>query len=203
MRIKRTVNIQAMKNLLQTLKKTSVKVGWQGDLAKTAFIQEYGAQLKGGQPYMVDNKGYLTFLRKDSALGQKAMRAQSSGAGRVKVAQRNKPRKSGKIAGLGVTKPSRIPARFLMLHTKENHSGAWKDFSAEMGRRMATGRTDPLSAMQALGARVRADIQEEIAAGQPPRNTALTAMRKGFNHPLESQKNQLFREIRVITEGGK
>lgn len=52
MRIKRTVNIQAMKNLLQTLKKTSVKVGWQGDLAKIAFIQEYGAQLKGGQPYM-------------------------------------------------------------------------------------------------------------------------------------------------------
>ena len=174
MRIKRTVNIQAMKNLLQTLKKTSVKVGWQGDLAKIAFIQEYGAQLKGGQPYMVDNKGYLTFLRKDSALGQKAMRAQSSGAGRVKVAQRNKPRKSGKIAGLGVTKPTRIPARFLMLHTKENHSGAWKDFSAEMGRRMAAGRTDPLSAMLLLAPpvvfpQVLAGLSERITFPWPPK----------------------------------
>lgn len=200
MNVKRTVNLQAMKNLLNTLQKARVRVGWQGDLARIAYIQEYGAQLKGGQPYMVDSRGYLTFLRKDSKLGQKALRARSSGVGSVKLAQRNKPRAKGKIAGLGVTKPARIPARFLLLHTRENHRREWQKFSAELGKNAVKGEISLLASMEALGERIKADIQTEISAGQPPRNTALTAMRKGFNHPLESQKNQLYREIRIAAE---
>lgn len=201
MKIYRQVNKKAMENLLNTLKKARVAVGWTGDLAKIAYIQEYGANLKGGQPYMVDSDGYMTFLRKNSRLGKRALKAgQSSGGGNVKVRRKNAPNAKSKIAGLGVTKPARIPARFLLLHTKEDNQKAWKEFAGELGKKVAQGRADWQSAMEVLGQRAKADIQAEISAGQPPRNTALTAMRKGFNHPLESQKNQLRREIQVITE---
>ena len=204
MKIKRTVNKQAMKNILNTLKKARVAVGWQGELAQIAYIQEYGANLKGGQPYMVDNEGYMTFLRKNSRLGKLAMKAgQHAGTGNVKVHQRNVPSKLGSIAGLGVTNPKRLPARFLLLHTIEDHKDEWKEFSTEIGKKVATGKADWLSGMEVLGDRIKTDIQGEISAGQPPRNTPLTAMRKGFNHPLESQTNQLYREIRVVSEVSK
>ena len=125
MKIYRQVNKKAMENLLNTLKKARVAVGWTGDLAKIAYIQEYGANLKGGQPYMVDSDGYMTFLRKNSRLGKRALKAgQSSGGGNVKVRRKNAPNAKSKIAGLGVTKPARIPARFLLLHTKEDNQKA-------------------------------------------------------------------------------
>lgn len=203
-RAERIVNKETMKNLLNTLKKARVSVGWTGELAQIAYINEYGANLKGGQPYMVDTEGYMTFLRKDSKLGQRAMKAgQRSGAGHVKVHQRNVPSKLGGIAGLGVTKPSRLPARFLLLHTVEDHKEEWKEFSTEIGKKVATGKANWKDGMEVIGQRIKADIQEEISAGQPPKNTVLTAMRKGFNHPLESQTNQLRREIRVQTEVAK
>lgn len=201
MKIKRTVNKEAMKNLLNTLKKARVSVGWQGDLAQIAYIQEYGANLKGGQPYMVDNDGYMTFLRKNSRLGKLAMKAgQHMGTGNVKVRRKNVPNPKSKISGLGVTKATRLPARFLLLHTQEDNQVDWKDFAGELGKKVAQGKADWHSAMLTLGNRIKADIQAQISAGQPPRNTALTAMRKGFNHPLESQKNQLRREIQVVSE---
>ena len=68
---------------------------------------------------------------------------------------------------------------------------------------MAMGQATALAAINALGVRVKADIQAEISAGQPPKNTTLTEMRKGFNHPLQSNKNQLGREIHVDAEVGK
>ena len=201
MKIKRTVNKEAMKNLLNTLKKARVSVGWQGDLAQIAYIQEYGANLKGGQPYMVDNEGYMTFLRKNSRLGKLAMKAgQHMGSGNVKVRRKNVPNPRSKISGLGVTKATRLPARFLLLHTQEDNQQSWKDFAGELGKKVVQGKANWKEAMETLGDRIKTDIQAEISAGQPPRNTPLTAMRKGFNHPLESQKNQLRREIRVISE---
>lgn len=204
MKIYRHVNRKAMQDLLNTVKKARVSVGWQGDLAKIAYIQEYGANLKGGQPYMVDTDGYMTFLRKTSRLGKLALKAgQHTGSGNVKVHQRNLPYKLGGIAGLGVTKPTRLPARFLLLHTVEDNQDAWKDFAGELGKKVANGKANWKAAMEVLGDRIKTDIQAEISAGQPPRNTPLTAMHKGFNHPLKSQTNQLRREIRVIAEGGK
>lgn len=201
MKIKRTVNKKVLQNLLNTVKKARVSVGWQGDLAQIAYIQEYGANLKGGQPYMVDKRGYMTFLKKTSELGKKAIKAgESHGMGSVKLRRKNKLPKKYKIAGLGVTKPTRLPARFLMLHTQENHKSEWKKFAAELGKEVATGKADWYGAMMTLGQRIKADIQKEIGDGQAPQNTVLTAMRKGFNHPLESQKNQLRREIRVVSE---
>lgn len=201
MKIKRTVNKKVLQNLLNTVKKARVSVGWQGDLAQIAYIQEYGANLKGGQPYMVDNDGYMTFLRKNSRLGKLAMKAgQHLGTGNVKVRRKNVPNPKSKIAGLGVTKPTRLPARFLLLHTQEDNQGAWKEMAGELGKKVAQGKADWHGAMMTLGDRIKTDIQAEISAGQTPRNTILTAMRKGFNHPLESQKNQLRREIRVISE---
>lgn len=201
MKIYRHVNKKAMENLLNTVKKARVSVCWTGDLAQIAYIQEYGANLKGGQPYMVDNDGYMTFLRKNSRLGKLAMKAgQHLGTGNVKVRRKNIPNPKSKIAGLGVTKPTRLPARFLLLHTQEDNRNDWKEFAGELGKKVAQGKANWKGAMETLGDRIKADIQAEISAGQPPRNTMLTAMRKGFNHPLESQKNQLRREIRVISE---
>ena len=190
-----------MQDLLNTVKKARVSVGWQGDLAKIAYIQEYGANLKGGQPYMVDTDGYMTFLRKTSRLGKLALKAgQHSGHGNVKVHQRNLPYKLGGIAGLGVTKPARLPARFLLLHTIEDHKDEWKEFAAEIGKKVATGKANWKRGIETVGEIVIADIIGEIAAGQPPRNTPLTAMHKGFNHPLESQTNKLRNGIHIITE---
>lgn len=204
MRIKRQVNKQVLQNLLNTVKKARVSVGWTGDLAQIAYIQEYGANLKGGQPYMVDNDGYMTFLSKHSRLGKLALKAgQHAGTGNVKVRRKNVPNPKSKISGLGVTKPTRLPARFLLLHTQEDNQNAWKEFAGELGKKVAQGQADWHSAMLTLGNRIKTDIQAEISEGQPPRNTVLTAMRKGFNHPLESQKNQLRREIRVISEVSK
>lgn len=204
MKIYRQVNKKAMENLLNTVKKARVAVGWTGDLAQIAYIQEYGANLKGNQPYMVDSDGYMTFLRKNSRLGKLAMKAgQHLGTGNVKVRRKNVPNPKSKIAGLGVTKPTRLPGRFLLLHTQENNQQKWKAFAGELGKKVAQGKADWNSAMLTLGNRIKTDIQAEISAGQQPRNTTLTAMRKGFNHPLESQKNQLRREIRVITEVSK
>lgn len=201
MKIYRHVNKKAMENLLNTVKKARVSVCWTGDLAQIAYIQEYGANLKGGQPYMVDNDGYMTFLRKNSRLGKLAMKAgQHLGTGNVKVRRKNIPNPKSKIAGLGVTKPTRLPARFLLLHTQEDNRNDWKEFAGELGKKVAQGKANWKGAMETLGDRIKTDIQAEISAGQPPRNTMLTAMRKGFNHPLESQKNQLRREIRVISE---
>ena len=201
MKIYRHVNKKAMENLLNTVKKARVSVCWTGDLAQIAYIQEYGANLKGGQPYMVDNDGYMTFLRKNSRLGKLAMKAgQHLGTGNVKVRRKNIPNPKSKIAGLGVTKPTRLPARFLLLHTQEDNRNDWKEFAGELGKKVAQGKAHWKGAMETLGDRIKTDIQAEISAGQPPRNTMLTAMRKGFNHPLESQKNQLRREIRVISE---
>ncbi|MBR2504815.1 MAG: hypothetical protein IKB61_02620 [Elusimicrobiaceae bacterium] len=201
MKIYRRVNKKAMENLLNTVKKARVAVGWTGDLAQIAYIQEYGANLKGNQPYMVDNDGYMTFLRKNSRLGKLAMKAgQHLGTGNVKVRRKNVPNPKSKIAGLGVTKPTRLPARFLLLHTQEDNQNKWKEFAGELGKKVAQGKAHWKGAMETLGDRIKTDIQAEISAGQPPRNTTLTAMRKGFNHPLESQKNQLRREIRVISE---
>lgn len=201
MKIIRQVNKKAMENLLNTVKKARVSVGWTGDLAQIAYIQEYGANLKGGQPYMVDNKGYMTFLSKHSRLGKLALKAgQHMGTGNVKVRRKNVPNPKSHISGLGVTKQTRLPARFLLLHTQEDNKGKWKEFSGELGKKVAQGKADWHGAMQTLGDRIKTDIQKEISEGQPPRNTVLTAMRKGFNHPLESQKNQLRREIRVVSE---
>lgn len=201
MKIYRHVNKKAMENLLNTVKKARVSVCWTGDLAQIAYIQEYGANLKGGQPYMVDSDGYMTFLRKNSRLGRLALKAgQHAGSGNVKVRRKNIPNPKSKIAGLGVTKPTRLPARFLLLHTQEDNRNDWKEFSGELGKKVAQGKANWKGAMETLGDRIKTDIQAEISAGQPPRNTMLTAMRKGFNHPLESQKNQLRREIRVISE---
>lgn len=201
MKIYLHVNKKAMQDLLHTVKKARVSVGWQGDLANIAYIQEYGANLKGGQPYMVDTDGYMTFLRRNSRLGRLALKAgQHSGSGSVKVRRKNVPNPRSKIAGLGVTKPSRLPARFLLLHTMEDNRDSWANFAGELGKKVAQGKAHWKGAMETLGDRIKADIQAEISAGQPPRNTVLTAMRKGFNHPLESQKNQLRREIRVISE---
>ena len=201
MKIYRRVNKKAMENLLNTVKKARVAVGWTGDLAQIAYIQEYGANLKGNQPYMVDNDGYMTFLRKNSRLGKLAMKAgQHLGTGNVKVRRKNVPNPKSKIAGLGVTKPTRLPARFLLLHTQEDNQNAWKEFAGELGKKVAQGKAHWKGAMETLGDRIKTDIQAEISAGQPPRNTVLTAMRKGFNHPLESQTNKLRREIRVISE---
>lgn len=204
MKIKRQVNKQVLQNLLNTVKKARVSVGWTGDLAQIAYIQEYGANLKGGQPYMVDNEGYMTFLSKRSRLGRLALKAgQHAGSGNVKVRRKNIPNPKNKIAGLGVTKATRLPARFLLLHTQEDNQNKWKEFAGELGKKVAQGKSDWHSAMLTLGNRIKTDIQAEISEGQPPRNTVLTAMRKGFNHPLESQKNQLRREIRVVSEVSK
>ena len=204
MKIKRQVNKQVLQNLLNTIKKARVSVGWTGDLAQIAYIQEYGANLKGGQPYMVDNDGYMTFLSKHSRLGKLALKAgQHAGSGNVKVRRKNIPNPKNKIAGLGVTKATRLPARFLLLHTQEDNKNQWKEFAGELGKKVAQGQADWHSAMLTLGNRIKTDIQAEISAGQPPRNTPLTAMHKGFNHPLESQKNQLRREIRIVSEVSK
>nr|DAQ90531.1 MAG TPA: virion morphogenesis protein [Caudoviricetes sp.] len=200
MHVKRTVNKEALRNLLETVKKARVQVGWSGDFARIAFIQEYGANLPGGQPYTIDAKGYMTFISKDSELGRKALKAQTSGTGRVKVKRHNRYNPKQGIVGLGVTKPARIPARHLLDNTSEHNRKGWAEFYAEMGKKVAKGKETALAAINALGVRVKADIQAEISAGQPPKNTALTEMRKGFNHPLQSNKNQLGREIRIETE---
>lgn len=204
MHVKRTVNKEALKNLLETVKKARVQVGWSGELARIVYIQEYGANLPGGQPYTIDAKGYMTFIRKDSELGQKALKAKRSGtSGNVKLRRKNRYNPKQGIVGLGVTKPARIPARHLLDNTSENNRKGWAEFYAEMGKKVAKGQATALAAINALGVRVKADIQAEISAGQPPKNTTLTEMRKGFNHPLQSNKNQLGREIHVDAEVGK
>lgn len=200
MHASRKVNPDAQKQLLNTIKKARVRVGWAGELAKIAYIQEYGANLVGGQPYTVDSDGYMTFISKDSELGRKALKAQTSGTGRVKVKRHNRYNPKKGISAIGVTKPTRLPARFLLLHTQEDNRNDWKAYATELGKKVAEGKIDWEAAMQAVGERIKTDIQKEISAGQPPKNTHLTAMRKGFNHPLESQKNQLRREIRIETE---
>lgn len=206
MKIKRQVNKQVLQNLLNTIKKARVSVGWTGDLAQIAYIQEYGANLKGGQPYMVDTDGYITFLKKTSKLGKKALKAgYSRGGGRnAKVRTKNELPEGYKVAALGVTRPSRLPARFLLLHTIEDHQGEWKSEATELGKRVATGKADWESAMMTLGEIIRGDIHKEIGEGQPPKNSTLTSMRKGGNFPpLETQKNLLAREIRVLKEVSK
>lgn len=204
MKIKRQVNKIVLQNLLTLVTKARVSVGWTGDLAKIAYIQEYGANLKGGQPYMVDNEGYMTFLSKRSRLGRLALKAgQHAGSGNVKVRRKNIPNPKNKIAGLGVTKPSRIPARSLLFNTATNNKEKWATIAAIYGKKCAEGKIFWKKALIAFGTTVKTDIQAEISAGQPPMNTPLTAMHKGFNHPLESQKNQLRREIQVIVEESK
>ena len=200
MRATRTTDARTLKNLLNTVKKARVSVGWIGEMARIAYIQEYGANLKGGQPYMVDKAGYMTFVSKNSKLGRLAMKAHTSGTGNVKVRRKNRYNPKGGIVGIGVTKAKRLPARFLLLHTRENNQGEWKEFATELGKKVATGKANWLAGMEVLGERIKTDIQSEISAGQPPRNTALTAMRKGFNHPLESNSNKLRREIYIDAE---
>lgn len=204
MHVKRTVNKEALKNIMETVKKALVSVGWSGDLARIAFIQEYGANLPGGQPYAVDAKGYMTFVRKDSELGKRALKAHRSGmSGEVKLRRTNRYNPKQGIVGIGVTKATRIPARHLLENTSGDNRKGWAAFYAEMGKKVARGESTALAAINALGLRVKADIQAEISAGQPPKNTRLTEMRKGFNHPLQGNKNQLGREIHVAAEVGK
>lgn len=206
MKIKRQVNKQVLQNLLNTIKKARVSVGWTGDLAKIAYIQEYGANLKGGQPYMVDTDGYLTFLKKTSKFGRRALKAgqnSKSSNGNVKIRMKNLLPEKYNVAGLGVTKPTRIPARHLLSNTEKEYENTWKEEAKVLATKVINGEADWKSGLYTLGEAIRGDITKKIESGLQPVNTALTEMRKGFNHPLESQKNQLKREIRVIVEVSK
>jgi len=193
--------IPALKARLKEVEKAKTQIGWWSeqkhgeitspDLAK---ILHNGADLKGGQPYAIINDD-IVFLRKDSALGQKALKAGNGGSINPKTAQ---SAKSGKIKGLGVTKPSHIPARPFFTITAEQKKDKWVyEDALGIANGVILGKISLKYGLKALGEAVKADVQEVMGkASNFTPNAPSVIKRKGKNTPL-IDTNQLRETLTV------
>lgn len=181
--MKFSVRIRANLKAIERLKQTQggrVRAGWEKESdVLHAIINEFGAHLKGGQPFFIDDKGDIHFLKKTSPLGIKAMRAAAGNS--PKTPSKPKP---GRIQGLGVTKPSEIPPRPFISETVRLHRKEWEEYYKALLLNIASGIMTEKQAMEALGERLRADIKMTIAEGSFKPNSPLTVKAKGQNTPL-------------------
>lgn len=179
-----------LRDNLAKLKNSSVKVGWtQEHNVRHALINEFGAELKGGQPYFMDGNGNLHFLKKDSKLGKKALKSNPSTGAMTKIKRYGVKtdgykKQAREIIGLGVTKPSRIPARPFMSNTVQNKKAEWKKVISTVLQQVIDGQSELKTALNTIGITVQTDIQATIAEGNFTANSAMTVQRKGRNSPL-------------------
>lgn len=177
--VKIRANLKAIERLRQT-QGGKVRAGWEKESdVLHAIINEFGAHLKGGQPFFIDDKGDIHFLKKTSPLGIKAMRAAASGG--PKTPSKPKP---GRIQGLGVTKPSEIPPRPFISETVRLHRKEWEQLYKTLIMAVANSTMSEAQAMEALGLRIAADLKMTISEGNFKPNSPLTVKAKGKNTPL-------------------
>lgn len=186
MSFKIAMNLNAIERL-KKMKGGRVRTGWERESdVLHAIINEIGAHLNGGQPFFIDGNGDLHFLRKDSPLGQKALKSQSRGTRHLpqNPNRRHYKAKEGMIAGLGVTKPCDIPPRPFMAETVRLHLAEWKEYYKTLAMAVAAGQMTEQQLMDALGERIKADLKMTISEGNFKPNSPLTAKAKGKNTPL-------------------
>jgi hypothetical protein len=172
-------NLKAIERLRQT-QGGKVRAGWERESdVLHAIINEFGAHLKGGQPFFIDDKGDIHFLKKTSPLGIKAMRAAAGNS--PKTPSKPKP---GRIQGLGVTRPSEIPPRPFISETVRLHRKEWEQLYKTLIMAVANGIMSEEHAMDALGLRIAADLKMTISEGNFKPNSTLTVKAKGKNTPL-------------------
>lgn len=189
MKVIRRVNKTALKNLY-SLKNGKVQAGWFAESGNTpertltfpqlAAILSDGAVLKGGQPYLINNKGEIVFLKKTSKLGQTALQAQ----GKPKAPKKADKEPKGYIRAIGVTKPSRIPPRPMLKQAALMHGEEWINASRDLAAMIVNGKLSVKQALGQLGALCAADIKDAISRRAYAPNSPLTIRKKGKNTPL-------------------
>ena len=202
MTVKRIDNSLKIIEGLKQIQNATISVGWypdqkHGDLSSPflARILHNGASLKGGQPYFIDDKGDIHFLRKDSALGQKAIKAANGGGSKVKTPQNGK---ESKIKGLGITKPSKIPPRPFFDIATAKYKDKWVNEDVKgIADGVVKGKLKIDKALPMLGEAIKADVYEVMGNAENfTPNSPMTARRKGKNTPL-IDTNQLREQIEV------
>lgn len=79
---------------------------------------------------------------------------------------------------------ARIPQRSFVRAYVDEHAGEVRAWQRHLAIEVLAGRLRPRQALEQLGARVVAGMQQRIAAGIDPPNAALTVELKGSSTPL-------------------
>ena len=77
-----------------------------------------------------------------------------------------------------------IPARSFMRSTEDEKKEEWSNVINSRLVKVFSGELTIEQALEQLGIKIKADIQEKIASSVPPPNAPMTQIRKGKNTPL-------------------
>ena len=163
--------IARMQKELETVKNVVAFAGWvDADSVKKAKINEFGANLPGGQPYFFDKKGNMVFMSKSGPMNSKGRRKGS----------------------FGVTKPCRIPPRPTLRMTRSFNNAKWQQLAGNAANEIIEGKGTVRQNFLKLAAVMAQDIQETmINPGNYTPNSPLTVKRKGKNTPMRDSDTLL------------
>ena len=163
--------IARMQKELETVKNVVAFAGWvDAESVKKAKINEFGANLPGGQPYFFDKKGNMVFMSKSGPMNSKGRRKGS----------------------FGVTKPCRIPPRPTLRMTQSANKAKWQEIAGQIANDIIKGKGSARQGLGKLSALMAQDIQETmINPGNYTPNSPLTVKRKGKNTPMRDSDTLL------------